>query len=295
MRFSCVLVLSAVLAGSAAIAAAGPDELRAHYRELTTNAASNPFGMPLRVQSDEQGGKVSAEVFGVLDQPFAAVTSLLGDARRWCGFLLLNINVKSCTVEQDAAGKWLTLYIAPKEYKTPSEAYKMHYLFRTSRSAGYIEVFLNADDGPLGTHDNHIYLDAIGIDGRTLVHLTSTMRLGAVSHIAISTYLATLGRNKIGFSQVPDASGKLAPVRGLPAMIERNVVRYYLALQVDLETRALPAAGRFDQQMHRWYELTERFAQLYDLPKADYVANKRRERGNELELQREIDAAAALK
>ena len=72
-------------------------------------------------------------------------------------------------------------------------------------------------------------------------------------------------------------------------MIERNVVRYFLALQVELETRALPATGRFEQQMQRWYELTQRFPQLYDLPKADYVANKRRERDNQMELQRRID------
>lgn len=74
-------------------------------------------------------------------------------------------------------------------------------------------------------------------------------------------------------------------------MIERNAVRYFLALQVDLETRTLPAAGRFEQQMHRWYELTQRFPQLYDLPKADYVANKRRERDNQFELQQSIDNA----
>ena len=293
MRYSRYLVLYAVLIFSADAAAAGIDVLREHYRELTGNIASNPFGMPLRVQSEEQGGNVSAEIFAVLDQPFAAVTSLLGDAQRWCGFLLLNINVKSCTVEKNAAGVWLTLYIAPKEYKSPDEAYKTRYLFHASRSAQYIEVFFDADRGPLGTRDSHIRLDALGIEGRTLVHFTSAMRLGAVSHIAITTYLATLGRNKTGFSNVPDANGKLGPVRGLQAMIERNAVRYFLALQVDLETRALPAAGRFEQQMHRWYELTQRFPQLYDLPKADYVANKRRERDNQLELQRSIDNVKA--
>lgn len=290
MRSSRGMVLFAVLIFSAAAAAAtGSDVLRERYRELIGNIDTNPFGMPLHVQSAEQGDNVSAEVFGVLDQPFAMVAGLLGEARRWCDFLLLNINVKSCTVDKDAAGEWLTLYIAPKEYKSPDEAYKTRYLFRASRSAQYVEVFLDAGAGPLGTRANRIHLEALGIDGRTLVHFTSALRLGAASHIAMSTYLATLGRRKTGFSRVPDASGKLEPVRGLPAMIERNVVRYFLALQVELETRALPAAGRFEQQMQRWYELTQRFPQLYDLPKADYMANKRRERDNQMELQRGID------
>ena len=112
--------------------------------------------------------------------------------------------------------------------------------------------------------------------------------------MATSTYLATLGRRKIGFSSVLDAAGKRVPVKGVKAMIERNAVRYFLAMQVYLDTRKLPAAGRFEQQIDRWFDLTEHFhEQLYELPKADYLANKRRERDNQFELQRSIDNAKA--
>ncbi len=292
MRYSCYLVLYVVLMWGADASAADINELRAHYRELTKNVASNPFGMPLRVQSDEQGDKVSAEVYGVVDQPFSAVAELLGDARRWCGFLLLSVNVKSCTVGQDAADELLTLYVARKDYQTPQQAYAMRYVFHASRDAQRIEVSLDANDGPLGTRDNHIRLNAIDIDGQTLVHFTSAMQFGTVSRMATATYLATLGRGKIGFSNVPDAVGKPVPIKGVQAMIERNVVRYFLALQVDLDTRTLSDAGRFEQQMNRWFDLTERFhTQLYELPKADYLANKRRERGNQFELQQGIDNA----
>ena len=294
MRYSRVLVLCAALIGAADGVAAGRDELRAHYRELTANVASNPFGMPLGVQSGEQGDRVSAEVYGVLDQPFAAVAELLGDVRRWCGFLLLSVNVKSCSVDKNASGDSLMLYIARKEYQTPSQAYEMRYVFRASRTAQHTEIFLDADGGPLGTRDNHIHLDPLDVDGRTLVHFTSAMRLGTVSRIATATYLATLGSGKIGFSSLPDAAGKLVPIKGVNAMIERNVVRYFLALQVYLDTRSLPDTERFEQQMQRWFDLTERFhAQLYELPKADYLANKRRERDNQFELQRSIDTAKA--
>jgi hypothetical protein len=294
MRYSRVLVLCAALIGVADGSAAGLDEPRAHYRELTASVASNPFGMPLGVQSGEQGDQVSAEVYGVLEQPFAAVAELLGDVRRWCGFLLLSVNVKSCSSDSDAAGGSLMLYLGRKEYQTPQQAYEMRYVFHQSRAAQHTEIFLDADGGPLGTRDNHIHLDALDIDGRTLVHFTSAMRLGTVSRIATATYLATLGSGKIGFSSVPDAAGTSVPIKGVKAMIERNVVRYFLALQVYLDTRTLPDTERFEQQIQRWFDFTERFhAQLYELPKADYLANKRRERDNQLELQRGIDSAKA--
>ena len=290
MHYCRILMLYAALALLADVPAASLDELRAHYRELTVNAAGNPFGMPLGVQSSEQGDKVSAEVYAVLEQPFSVVADMLSDAPRWCEFLLLSVNVKSCAVGKAAAGKTLILYLGPKEYQTPQQAYEMRYDFHRSSDAQRSETFLDADGGPLGTRDNHIHLEAIGIAGRSLIHFTSSMRLGAMSHMATSTYLATLGRGKVGFSSVPGPAGKRVPVKGVKAMIERNAVRYFLALQVYLDTRTLPETDRFEQQINRWFELTEHFhAQLYELPKANYLANKRRERDNQLELQRNLD------
>jgi hypothetical protein len=292
MRYSRVVVWCIALAWMADASAAGLDELQAHYRELTENVERNPFGMPLGVQSGEQGDNVSAEVYGVVDQPFAAVAELLGEPHHWCDFLLLSINVKSCAVGPGAES--LILYVGRKDFQTPAQAYEMRYAFHVSRAAQHTEAFLDADGGPLGTKDNHIHLDALDVDGRTLVHFTSAMRLGTVSRIAISTYLATLGRGKIGFSSAPDAAGKPVPIQGVQAMIERNVVRYFLALQVFLDTRALPDAERFEQQMQRWFDFTERFhAQLFELPKTEYLANKRRERDNQFELQRGIDKQKA--
>ena len=293
MHYFRVLVF-AVLMLTAEVWAAGLDELRSHYRELTANPAGNPFGMPLSVQSSEQGDKESAEIYAVLDQPFTAAAQMLGEERRWCEFLLLSVNVKSCSVETAATGALLSLYLGRKNYQTPQQANVIHYTFHASRDAQHIAVFLDADGGPLGTHDNHIHLDALGVDGKTLVHFTSSMRFGTMSRLAASTYLSTSGRGKIGFSKMPGPNGEAVPIKGVKAMIERNAVRYFLALQVYLDTRTLPEAGRFEQQMDRWFELTEHFhAQLYELPKADYLANKRRERDNQLELQRTIDNSKA--
>ncbi len=290
MRYSRSLLLAIALAWSAEGFAAPVDELRAHYRELTANVAANSFGLPMGVQSSEQGDQVSAEVYAVVEQPFAAMAETLAEVRGWCGFMLLSVNVKSCAVETGAAGALLVLYIGRKDYQTPSQAYEMRYVFRATRDAQHAEIFLDADAGPLGTRDNHIHLDAIDVDGRTLVHFTSSMRLGTMSRMVTATYLATLGSGKIGFSNVPDAAGRPVPVKGVQAMIERNAVRYVLALQVYVDARALAQSERFEQQINRWFEFTERFhAQLYELPKADYLANKRRERDNQVALQRKID------
>lgn len=290
MRYSGILILCTMLAFPAVAATTENDALRAHYGELMQNPASNPFGMPLSVQSSEQDNKVSAEIYAVLEQPFAVVAETLSDVHRWCGFLLLSVNVKSCSVGKDASGTLLTLYLGPKDYQTPKQAYEMRYQFRNTGDAQRSETFLDADAGPLGTRDNHIHLEAIGVEDRTLIHFTSGMRLGTMSRMASSTYLATLGRSKIGFSSVPGPGGKRVPVKGVKAMIERNAVRYFLALQVYLDTRALPDTERFEQQILRWFQLSERFhAQLYELPQADYLTNKRRERDNQIELQRRVD------
>lgn len=290
MRYSRYFVLCLVLAWAADVSAASLDELRAHYRELTENVATNPFGMPLGVQSNEQGDKVSAEVYGVVDQAFSVVADILGDVHAWCEFMLVSVNVKSCTLEAEATGNALVLYIGRKDYQTPQQAYEMRYVFRSSRDAQHAEIYLDADGGPLGTRDNHIRLDALEVDGHTLVHFTSSMRLGTVSRMATATYLATLGSGKIGFSSMPDASGKPVPIKGVQAMIERNVMRYFLALQAYVDTRAIAPSERFEQQINRWFDYTERFhTQLYELPKTEYLANKRRERDNQVELQTRLD------
>ncbi len=118
---------------------------------------------------------------------------------------------------------------------------------------------------------------------------------GTLGRLALRAYLATLGSDKVGFTVTDrDAQGQPVYVGGVRGIVERNAVRYTFAVQAFLETRALPPAERFEASLERWFELTERFPrQLHEVERADYLADKRRERENQHALQRAIDRGEA--
>jgi len=175
-----------------------------------------------------------------------------------------------------------------KFYQAPEKAYQVRYQFQvTATSSDYFEVSLSAADGPLGTSHYHTVLQAISVPGGTLVHIRSSYRSSVASRWATSAYLATLGKGKIGFSSVDIGSdGQPKYVEGVRGAIERNTMRYYLALQAVLETRDLPPNDRFEARIRRWFALTDHYrSQLYEMNRAEYLQAKRREHINQLRLQ----------
>lgn len=90
------------------------------------------------------------------------------------------------------------------------------------------------------------------------------------------SYLATAGRDKVGFSIVGrPADGVPQYVRGAHSAIERNTMRYYLAIEAYLGALSLPAPQRFDMRLAVWYAGVERYPrQLHDLERDEYLALK---------------------
>ncbi len=82
---------------------------------------------------------------------------------------------------------------------------------------------------------------------------------------------------------------------GMRGAVERNAVRYYLALLAYLDTMALPADQRFEKRINEWFDLTARYPQLYEMDKEQYLADKRREHRDQLRLQEESDRLGAGK
>jgi hypothetical protein len=107
-----------------------------------------------------------------------------------------------------------------------------------------------------------------------------------ISRFGTRGYLATLGRDKIGFTLTGGDADNPEYIQGILGIVERNAVRYYLALQAYLETRQLQPGLRFAAAAELWYDLTEQFHdQLYEMDRADYLDIKRRERIQQLRLQ----------
>lgn len=279
----CLLVTGGAWADDAA------DALTARYQALRPQLETNVYGAPIHIESTEEDGLRRGEVYGVLAHPFAHLAESLRNPRAWCEIALLHLNIKTCTHERRDGGDALTFYSGRKFYEPPEKAYELRYAFRMDAArADYLAVTLTAPSGPLGTSDYAIALEVVPLRQDSFIHFRYAYRPSLTSRLATSGYLATLGSGKVGFTVVGHSKdGKPEYVDGVRGIVERNAMRYYLAIQAYFEIPGGSAAQRFE----RWFDLTERYpAQLHELEKPDYLQYKLKERRQQDERQQTLDA-----
>jgi hypothetical protein len=253
-------------------------------------ARGNSF--PFYIESARNGDNLRADVYVKLDYPVSLLAELLTLPRVWCEFMPLNLNIKACTYRVEDAQSQLRLYAGRKFYQTPAESYLIQYKFQvTKQQKENFRVALTATEGPFGSSDYVISVEAISVDSRSFVRVHVSYDTSLWSQLLTSGYLATLGAGKVGFTIIErTAQGKPVYVEGLRSITERNAMRYYLAMLAYLETLTAPAEQRFDARTERWFGLTEQYhKQLHELDRVDYLEAKRRERQNQLALQAAID------
>ena len=102
---------------------------------------------------------------------------------------------------------------------------------------------------------------------------------GMAAKMATQAYLGTVGSAKVGFTAAErGADGKPVYVGGVIGLLERNTMRYYLAIDAYLSAYALPAAEQPERRIREWYASTERYAeQLHEMEKDEYLEMKRKE------------------
>ena len=103
-----------------------------------------------------------------------------------------------------------------------------------------------------------------------------------VARLSPYFYLASAGRDKVGFSVTgQDSGGRPVYLRGVRGVVERNTMRYFMALSCGLQFASTEApAQRFAQMAPCWFDETERYPQqLHDLGRAEYLEMKRGEYG----------------
>lgn len=264
------------------------------YQALRDLAQHGPFGVPLSVHSEEHGDQVTAEVYGIIEHPFDAVKAALSTPAAWCEFAPLHMNVKACTFQTESQAARLTLYVGRKYYQSPQQASPQSYLFTVQTDEpGFLSVALNAPEGIFGTKAHHLQLEAIGMEDGTMVALRSSYLQSFVTRLATAIYLTTVGRNKVGFSREDDdPTVSTRYVKGFRGLVERNVMRYYLAFEGFLDMQSTPLPERFEACINAVYDLMEQYpAQLHEMEKPEYLDAKRKERENQLRLQQELDAA----
>jgi len=92
-------------------------------------------------------------------------------------------------------------------------------------------------------------------------------------------YLATVGSDKVGFTVTgQSADGQPVLIKGVRAVVERNTMRYYLAIDSYLASSQQPTASRFEASLQSWFSAAENYPrQLHEVTQPAYLAMKRAE------------------
>lgn len=283
------LALALLLGGAAQAAAdASAQTLRARHAALRTSLESSPFKRPLVLSSAESPGKLRGDVDAVVDQPFTRVAQALAQAETWCEVLILQPNVRLCRVKGSGPVRQLEVHVG-KSFDQPIEqAQVLTFEHRVeSRSAEFLEVALTAKEGPLGTRDYDIALAVAPIDSRSFMHFAYSYGYGTLARIAMQAYLSTSGRDKVGFSfEGRGADGEPNHIGGVRGAVERNTMRYQLAIEAYLASLQLPPAEQPEARLrHYLAAIAAHPRQLQEADPAAYQAAKRRD------LKRQASAA----
>ncbi len=270
-----------VLADLPAAHAQDAASLKARHSALGERLATNPFQRPLYLESSERTSDLKGDAYALIEQPFSVVGPALQGMAAWCDILILHLNVKRCRASTPPAADTISLNIGRKSDQPAADAYRFEFLYKqVSAQPNYLQLTLNAEDGPLGTSHYRIVLEVVALDSRrSFLHMSYAYAYGVTASLAMKGYLATAGRDKVGFSVVgtqPD--GQPAYIGGTRGVIERNTMRYYLAIEAYLATLSAPAQEQLDKRLNAWFNAVERYPlQLHELERDEYLDMKRRE------------------
>lgn len=258
--------------------------LTAKFREIEDKLKKNQFDAPIYLFSTTNESSSRGEVYGLLPYKFDVVARALSSPDNWCDIVTLHLNVKMCLSRSTSIHSALVdVYVGEKNFQEVQDAHHISYQYQAQLDAGnYLHAAFNAENGPYGTRDYIIDIEAMPApDGSsTFIHFTYAYKSSFASKIAMNIYLGTAGSDKVGFTIVGrDAEGNPQYIGGVQGIVERNVMRYYLAIQAYLDTLRVAENERFEQRISRWYDLTQRFEeQLFEVERDEYLSAKRQER-----------------
>jgi hypothetical protein len=279
------LLLCGLCYGSLARAADDAATLRKQYAALTPQMSNNEFQRMLHLESAQSSSALRGDVYAIANYPFVSVNRALNDPEQgpanWCDLLILHLNNKYCRASSGGAGKRLSVNMGRKVEQPLADTYRVEFKYQVSAaSPQYFQIDLNADSGPMGTRDYRIVLEALAIDSkRTFLHLAYSYRYGTAGRMAMETYLATIGSDKVGFTRTGrQPNGQPGYIGGARGVVERNLMRYYLAIDAYLSAMSLPADKRLEKRLSNWFSATEQYGrQLHEVERQEYMQMKYRE------------------
>jgi hypothetical protein len=277
-----VLVLALLVPGVAPAAGLlGAPALQARHGSLAPELASNAFGGPLVLKSEEASRRIDGEVYAVLDHPFSKVSAALSDPLQWCDILILHLNTKYCRRSEEQGVTRLEVRVGKKEPQSVQSASRLDFAWKAPvLKSDYMAAILESPDGPYDTRDYRLLAEAVPLDAnRTFLHMGYALSYGAASEIAMHLYLGTIARDKVGFTRLQAARGDdNGFVGGMRGVVERNTMRYYLAIDAYLGSLAAPPGQQLDRRLQAWFDATEKYPrQLHEVERSAYLRMKRGE------------------
>jgi len=255
--------------------------LRATYVSLQGALRQNQFKQPLVLDSAETPDGLQGDIYAIVDFRFGEVSAGLSDPEHWCDVLLLHINTKYCHAARGPSGTTLKVNIGRKTPEELADTSPIEFIYSVAvATPDYLEVILNAKDGPLGTSDYRIHLEAMVLpNARTFLHFSYSYTMNFPARLAMQSYLGTVGSAKVGFTvSGTQADGQAAYIGGVRGLVERNTMRYYLAIGSYLGAVGASPATRLESRLQNWFTEVERYPrQLHEMDREAYLEMKRAE------------------
>jgi hypothetical protein len=270
------------LCGAGIAPAQSVDALQARYTALRPRLDSNHFNQPLYLESTDHDGTLQSDVYARIDTPFASAGPALLGTAHWCEVLILHLNVKNCRNRSLQSSDAIQLAVGRKFDQALADTYAFEFKYTVAvADTNYQRITLDAPAGPMGTSNYRIVMEVTPLDAaRSFMHLSYAYQYGTTARLAMQGYLATIGRKKVGFTRTgTQTNGQPEFVGGQRGVVERNTMRYYLAIVAYLGALATaPENKQSEQRLNDWYSNIEKYPlQLHELTRQEYLDMKHRE------------------
>lgn len=275
-----MLICTTSVANAALSVSDHADNLRVKYASLGEQLRLNQFKRPLVLDSAETPNSLKGDIYAIVDFPFDAVSAGLNNPDHWCDVMLLHINTKYCHSQTGASGTTLSVNVGKKTPEELADAPRVEFKYSVAAATpGYLEIQLNAKNGPLGTSDYRILLEAVALpNAKTFLHMTYSYDMNFAARLAMQTYLGTIGRDKVGFTVTGQTDGQPDYVDGVRGVVERNTMRYYLAIDSFLGAAHTAPAAQLEKRLQSWFTAVERYPrQLHEMDRSAYLEMKHAE------------------
>jgi cardiolipin synthase len=259
---------------------AGCGDAEGTVRVAPGQVREQPVRSAARSRIDAELGRPEGRRLRVVEHPFSTVQQALVSPEHWCDILILHLNVKRCKASaggrrRRSASTSAASSTSRSRMRTSSTQVSRRCVERRlpagaperrRRPAQHEELPYpgrgGADRGEAHRHSHvvRVRLRIRGEDGDADLSRHARQRQGRLH------------------DRRQEADGKPVYQAGVLGLLERNTMRYYLAIDAYLSAYGLPAAEQPEKRIREWYASTERYAQqLHEMDEAEYLDMKRKE------------------